>query len=151
VSAVISVRRVVSIVVVVAVLAVAAALGGALIRRHVVYGTVLDASSPSVTVKVGDRFSLKVPDRGPSVGDRWSATAEPDGVVTLVGDELISNSLSDRLFGPSIGGGGGKHYFRFDAERAGQVTVTLTNCFQGCWDERTRAESTTVTWTVTVS
>ncbi|MEE6260912.1 protease inhibitor I42 family protein [Plantactinospora sonchi] len=145
------VRRVVTIVVVVAVLGVAAVVGGLLIRRQVVYGTVLDRSSASSTVEVGDRFSLKVPDRGPSVGDSWSATVEPGDVVTLVGDELIPDSLGDRLFGSLNGGGAGQHYFRFDAERAGQVTITLANCFQGCWDADTRALSETLTWTVTVS
>ncbi|MEO3744694.1 protease inhibitor I42 family protein [Plantactinospora sp. B5E13] len=146
-----SVRRVVSIVVVVVVLAVAAVVGAVLIRRQVVYGTVLDRSSTSATVEVGDRFTLKVRDRGPSVGDSWSATTEPGDVVTLVGDELISDSPIDRIFGANDGGGAGQHYFRFDAERAGQVTITLTNCVRGCQTERTRAASETLTWTVTVS
>ncbi|MFY1690689.1 protease inhibitor I42 family protein [Plantactinospora sp. WMMB782] len=124
---------------------------GLRIRRDARYGTVLDRQATSATVESGERFSIRVPDRGASVGDNWTATAEPADAVALVEDELISGSLTDRIFGPSDGGGGGNRYFLFDARRSGQVTITLANCFQGCGSERTRAASETVTWTVTVS
>jgi hypothetical protein len=102
-------------------------------------------------VDVGDRFSVRVPDRGASVGDDWTASADPADRVVPVGDELVSDSLVGRLFGAADGGGGGSRYFRFDAERAGQVTITVTNCLQGCRNDRTRAASETVTWTVKIS
>ncbi|GAA3726221.1 hypothetical protein GCM10022225_04070 [Plantactinospora mayteni] len=124
---------------------------GLTIRRNARYGTVLDRQATSATVESGDRFSVRVSDRGASVGDNWSATAEPANLVTLVEDELISDSLRDRIFGPAAGGGGGNRYFLFDARRSGQVAITLTNCFQGCGNEAARAASETVTWTVTVS
>jgi hypothetical protein len=141
----------VGVAVVLVVAVVVAAVVGLLIRRNTRYGTVLDRRATSATVKVGDRFTLKVPDRGPSVGDNWSATAQPGDVVTLVEEELLSGSLTDRILGPADGGGGGNRYFLFDARRPGQVTITLTNCFQGCQTESARAASETVTWTVTVS
>ncbi|MEQ4302377.1 protease inhibitor I42 family protein [Plantactinospora sp. B6F1] len=128
-----------------------ATIVGLTIRHNARYGTVLDQQATSATVEPGDRLSIRVPDRGASVGDNWSATAEPADVLALVEDELIFDSLTDRIFGPADGGGGGNRYFLFDARRFGQVTVTLTNCFQGCATERTRAASETVTWTVTVS
>lgn len=67
---------------------------------------------------------------------------------------LIADSLSDRLFGPapgSGGGGGGQRLITFKAKSAGTTTITLSNCFQGCGNERTRALSRSVSWTVTVA
>ncbi|MFC6017439.1 protease inhibitor I42 family protein [Plantactinospora solaniradicis] len=145
-------RRIVLIgVALVVVLIAVVAVAGPAVRRNLRYGTVLDRETASATVDVGDPFSVRVPDRGASVGDDWTASADPADRVALVGDELVSDSLIDRLFGAANGGGGGTRYFRFDAERAGQVTITVTNCFQGCGNERTRAASETVTWTVTIS
>ncbi|MFY1669103.1 protease inhibitor I42 family protein [Plantactinospora sp. WMMB334] len=144
-------RRVVLICAALALLVVVAAVVGLVIRRQIRYGAIADQETGSISVDVGDRFSLRVPDRGPSVGDRWSASTEPAGLVEQVGDELVSDSLGDRLLGPALGGGGGFRYFRFDAERAGQVTITLSNCFQGCRNERTRSRSTATVWTVTIS
>ncbi|MBF9133795.1 protease inhibitor I42 family protein [Plantactinospora sp. S1510] len=145
-------RRIVLIgAVLVVVLIAVVAVAGPAVRRHLRYGTVLDRQTTSATVDLGDRFSVRVPDRGASVGDDWTASADPADRVVLVGEERVSGSLLDRLFGPANGGGGGSRYFRFDAERAGQVTITVTNCFQGCRNDRTRAASETVTWTVTVS
>lgn len=144
-------RRVVLIGAALAVLVVVAAVVGLVVRRQLRYGTIVDRETASITVDVGDRFSLRVPDRGPSVGDRWSASADPADLVERVGDELVSDSLGDRLFGPALGGGGGVRYFRFDAKRAGRATITLSNCFQGCRTERTRAVSTTTVWTVIIA
>ncbi|WP_422770875.1 protease inhibitor I42 family protein [Plantactinospora sp. WMMC1484] len=144
-------RRVVLIGAALALLVVVVAVAGLAIRRQLRYGTIADQETASITVDVGDRFSLRVPDRGPSVGDRWSASADPADLVEQVGDELVSDSLGDRLFGPALGGGGGFRFFRFDAKQAGRATITLSNCFQGCHNERTRSQSTTTVWTVTIS
>jgi hypothetical protein len=114
------------------------------------YGEVHAEGTGVVAVDPGDRFSLAVPDRGASVGDHWSLSMRPDGVVTHVRSQLIAGNLVDRVLGPAPGGGGGTRYFVFDARRAGTVTITLHNCFQGCRDERTRAGSRDATWTVSV-
>jgi hypothetical protein len=134
-----------------AVVLIVVAVAGPAIRRNLRYGAVLDRQTATATVDVGDRFSVRVPDRGASVGDDWTASADPADRVVLVGDELVPDSLIDRLFGAADGGGGGSRYFRFEAEGAGQVTITVTNCFQGCRNDRTRAASEAVTWTVTIS
>jgi hypothetical protein len=151
VSAVTSRRRLLLASAVLVVTVVVATVAGLAIRQHLRYGAILDQRTTSVTVQTGDRFSLRVPDRGPSVGDNWQASVQPEGVVVLVGDELVPDSLRDRWFGAAPGGGRGSTYVSFDAEHPGQVTVTLTNCWRGCLNERTRAGSTTIVWTVTVS
>jgi hypothetical protein len=113
------------------------------------YGEV-HAEGTAVAVGQGDRFSLAVPDRGASVGDHWTLSMQPEGVVVPVRSQLIAGNIVDRILGPAPGGGSGTRYFVLDARRAGTATVTLHNCFQGCHDERTRAASRDVTWTVTV-
>jgi Chagasin family peptidase inhibitor I42 len=114
------------------------------------YGDVHTDGTSTVAVHRGHRFSLAVPDRGASVGDHWTVSAGPDGAVALVRSQLIAGNVVDRVLGPATGGGGGTRYFVFDARRAGTVTISLRNCFQGCHDERTRAASRDVTWTVSV-
>jgi hypothetical protein len=115
------------------------------------YGGVhAEGTETVVVVDRGDRFSLAVPDRGASVGDHWTMSAEPDGTISLVHSQLIAGNIVDRVLGPAPGGGGGTRYFVFDAHRPGTVTVTLHNCFQGCHDERTREASRDATWTVRV-
>jgi inhibitor of cysteine peptidase len=114
------------------------------------YGDVHPEGGSAVVVDHGHRFSLAVPDRGPSVGDHWTAAATPDGVVTLVRNEQVDGNIAAWVLGPAIGGGAGTRYFVFDARRAGSVTITLHNCFQGCRTDRTTAESRDVVWTVTV-
>jgi inhibitor of cysteine peptidase len=114
------------------------------------YGGVHAEGTETVVVDRDDRFSLAVPDRGASVGDHWTMSAEPDGTISLVRSQLIAGNIVDRVLGPAPGGGGGTRYFVFDAHRPGTVTVTLHNCFQGCHDERTREASRDATWTVRV-
>jgi hypothetical protein len=114
------------------------------------YGEVHAEGAGTVTVDRGDRFSLAVPDRGASVGDHWTVSAEPDGALALVRSQLIAGNIVDRVLGPAPGGGGGTRYFVFDARRPGTATITLHNCFQGCHDERTREASRDATWTVRV-
>jgi hypothetical protein len=114
------------------------------------YGPVYDERTAAVSVDRGGRLTLSVPDRGASVGDHWTVQVRPDQGLELVRSQLIAHNLVDRLIGPANGGGGGHRYVTFDARRSGPVTVTLQDCFQGCRDDRTRAASRTVTWTVTV-
>jgi hypothetical protein len=122
------------------------------IRHHLLYGTVFDEQSLRPTVEHGQRFSLAVPDRGASVGDEWSATVSPDGLLRAQGDRQVMSSLVDRIFGAEPGGGAGTRYFSYTASRPGTVTVQLSNCFQGlCHSGRTDPWSRGVTWTITVS
>jgi hypothetical protein len=114
------------------------------------YGQVYGEAPSTVAVGRGGRFSLAVADRGASVGDRWAAELRPAEAVTLARSELVAGNLLDRLTGPAVGGGGGTRYFTFDARRPGSVTIMLRNCYRGCDDEATRAQSREVTWTVTV-
>jgi hypothetical protein len=39
----------------------------------------------------------------------------------------------------------------FRAHEPGSTTITFTNCYRGCADDLTRADSREVSWTVTVS
>ena len=144
-------KRIVLFGVVLVLLVAVGGVAGRAIRRNLHYGAIADEHNTTVRVDVGDRFSLKVPDRGASVGDSWTASTDPAGMVELVGTELVASKLMDRIFEPALGGGGGSRYFRYDAKRAGRVTITLSNCFQDCRNERTDAESRTVAWTVIVS
>jgi hypothetical protein len=114
------------------------------------YGDAHDEGATTVAVDRGGRFTLAVPDRGASVGDHWIASVRPEGAVVLARSELIAGNIVDRVFGPAPGGGAGTRYLVFDARRSGPATVTLYNCFQACGDERTRALSREVTWTITI-
>jgi hypothetical protein len=120
------------------------------VYRHYVYGSVFTESHLTVTVDRGERFSLRVPDRGASVGDAWSAHADPADVVSAKGKHIRPRSPLDRLGAPRLGGGQGTDYFLYDAKAKGTTKVTLTNCFQGCDHPSNQAESRTVTWTITV-
>ncbi len=133
------------------VLIVAVVATGLTWRGHARFGAIADEQTTTLTVNVGGRFSLAVPDRGASVGDHWTASADPAGLVELVEKERMAAGLWDQVFGPSLDGGAGSRYFRYDAKRPGQVTITLSNCFQGCRNDHTRAESKTLSWTVTIS
>lgn len=132
-------------------LLVAGGAGGYALWRHLTYGTVATEDDPVVRVDAGDRFSIAVPDRGASVGDWWTVKSSPEGPVALRGERMVPSNLSDRLFGPNPGGGGGTRYFVFDAKKPGTVTITLHNCFQGCRDAQSDGLSRTVEWQVTVS
>jgi hypothetical protein len=122
--------------------------GAVALWEHTTFGRKITETELTVTVERGDRLSLAVHDRGASVGDSWSATVTPEGILTPVGNRKTMGNLGDRLFGPSAGGGGGTRYFSYTADAAGTARVSLTNCFQGC-DEPTPL-SRTVTWQVTV-
>jgi hypothetical protein len=122
--------------------------GARALWEHATFGRKITQDQLTVTVGRGDRFSLAIPDRGASVGDSWSATVAPDGVLTQVDNRKIMSNRGDRIFGPEAGGGGGTRYFVFTADAPGTARVTLANCFQGC-DEPSPL-SRTVTWQVTV-
>jgi hypothetical protein len=142
--------RVIRVVALLVALLVVMVLAGTTLADRLHYGTVADRDTTALTVRVGDRFSLTVPDRGASVGDHWTAATDPAGVVSLAGDEQVTDNPAGRLVGPLLGGGAGTRYFLFDARRAGQTRITLSNCFQGCRYADTQAASIKVTWTVTV-
>jgi hypothetical protein len=144
------VRRALWTVAAVVVLAAGATWGGLAWRHHATYGTVVGEDQKSLTVDRGDRFSLAVPDRGASVGDSWSAAVVPQAALASAGNRKVLSSLVDRIFGPLAGGGAGMRYFIYTAEREGSARVTLSNCFQGCYDVRTRAASRTVAWVITI-
>jgi inhibitor of cysteine peptidase len=144
------VRRVLSWSLAVAILLAAAVWGGLALHERATFGTKITEKDLTVEVDEGDRFSLAVPDRGASVGDAWSATVAPDGVVAAVEDRKVMSNVWDRVFGPQAGGGAGTRYFIYTAEGPGTVRVTLANCFQGCRDGYSRGLSREVTWTVTV-
>lgn len=124
--------------------------GGVAVYRHRVYGTVFTESSLSVTVEVGDRFSLAVPDRGGSVGDLWSAQPAAGEILDERGHRMRKSSLLDQIRGPAPGGGQGTSFFLYEARAAGTTEVTLSNCFQGCDQPTPSSESRDVTWTITV-
>jgi inhibitor of cysteine peptidase len=144
------VRRALWTVALTVVLAAAATWGGFAWHRHATYGTIAGEDRTSLTVARGDRLSLAVPDRGPSVGDSWSAVMAPDGVLTQVDNRMIMSSLADRIFGPLTGGGGGTRYFIYEADHSGAASVTVSNCFQGCDHPGKTAESRRITWRITV-
>jgi hypothetical protein len=121
------------------------------IRHHLIYGAVFDEKAPRPTVDRGKRFSLAVPDHGASVGDEWSATVSPDGLLRTEGDHQVMSNPVDRIFGPQIGGGAGTRYFTYTASRSGTVTVRLYNCFEGlCNRGLNDPVSRAVAWTITV-
>jgi hypothetical protein len=132
------------------VLIVAAMAGGIAVYRKATYGPRYGEAEQNIKTSVGSVFSVVVPDRGPSVGDRWTASAGDPAVAEQVRSTLVADSLMDRWFGPAPGGGGGQRLVTFRATAPGTTTITLTNCFQGCDNDRTRGESRTVRWSVTV-
>jgi hypothetical protein len=125
--------------------------GAVELRHHVVFGTVFDESDLTVTVQKGERFSLSVPDRGASVGDKWSATVEPAGSLITVENRMVMSNLLDRIFGPQAGGGAGTRYFIYTANVQGSATVKLFDCFQGGCDQPGDKISRGVTWEITIS
>ncbi|GAA3350511.1 hypothetical protein GCM10020358_76720 [Amorphoplanes nipponensis] len=134
----------------VVIIVVAGGWGVLTLRAHAIFGTKITEGEPAVRVGPGDRFSLAVPDRGASVGDSWSATVTPAGVLAAEGNRKVMSNFWDRVLGPEAGGGGGTRYFTYTAEARGTARVTLANCFQGCRDDYSRGISRSVTWTVTV-
>jgi hypothetical protein len=121
------------------------------IRHHLIFGTVFDEKALRPTVDRGERFSLAVPDHGASVGDEWSPTESPEGLLRADGNRQVMSNPYDRIFGPQIGGGAGTRYFTYTASRSGTVTVQLYNCFEGlCNRGLNDPVSRAVTWTITV-
>ncbi|MFI2609452.1 protease inhibitor I42 family protein [Kitasatospora sp. NPDC018619] len=93
-------------------------------------GRVLGAQERSVSLAVGERFTIAVRDNT-SVGDRWSvAEPKPDAsVATLVAEKLDlpeGSKTSD--------GAGGTRYYTFEARGRGTTAVTLLNCFRSYCD-----------------
>jgi Chagasin family peptidase inhibitor I42 len=132
------------------VLAVAGVWGGLALYRQATYGHRYAEQQHDVKVSAGDLFTLVVPDRGESIGDQWTASVSDEGVVSQAGSTLIADNLLDRWFGADKGGGAGQRLITFRAKAPGTAQITLSNCFQGCNSERTRAESRSVSWNVTV-
>ena len=122
----------------------------AAIRHHVVYGTVAGEDHRTLTVDRGDRFSIAIRDLGRSVGDHWTAEATPAAAVRTLSERKVAGNLLERvgIHIETMGGGQGTRYFRYDAIRTGTVTVTLSNCFQGCHEPSPYSRS--VSWTITV-
>jgi inhibitor of cysteine peptidase len=133
------------------VLVMAGALGGMSLYRHATYGIKYSEHQPNVAVSEGGIFTIVVQDRGPSVGDDWTASVSDETTISQIRSTLIPSSFLDPWFGPKKGGGGGQRLITFRAKAAGNATVTLRNCFQGCRDDRTRSLSRSVSWTVSVA
>ena len=141
-------RRVLSWSLAVMIVAAAGGWGAWVWWKHATYGRTITEAELTATVEAGDRFSLAVPDRGASVGDSWSATVTPEGVLTAVGNRKVISNVYDRIFGPAAGGGAGTRYFTYTAEAPGTARVTVTNCFQGCDEPSPLSRS--VAWQITV-
>jgi inhibitor of cysteine peptidase len=133
------------------VLVVAGSVGGMAVYRRATYGIKYGEHQPNVAVSEGGIFTIVVRDRGPSVGDNWTASVSDEATVSPIRSTLIPSSFLDPWFGPKKGGGGGQRLITFRAKAPGNATVTLRNCFQGCWDGRTRALSRSVSWSVSVT
>jgi hypothetical protein len=104
-----------------------------------------------VVVHLGERFSLAVPDRGASVGDEWSATVAPAGLLSAGFSRQVPGNPMDRAFGSQLGGGAGTRYFPYTAKQRGTVTVQLANCFQGlCRIRQANPNDRQVSWRITV-
>ena len=121
--------------------------GGIALHRYETYGTEFTESDLTVTVEAGDRFSLAVLDRGPSVGDSWSAAPSP--LLIVQGERTrYDNALAG--FGQELAGCcRGTTFFIFDTETTGTTQVTLTNRFQSGHDP-SDPENRSVTWQITV-
>lgn len=151
------VRRLFWVVVVVLVLS-GITWAGLAIRQNVVYGEVFTEEKLTASVEIGDRFSLAVPDRGASVGDHWTAQTAPGAGLTFIEERVSSGiigAIIDATSEPLVGGGGGTRFFTYEATERGTVTVTLSNCFQGCDPARNATfqndtETRSVVWTITV-
>jgi hypothetical protein len=126
-------------------------VGGTALYRRATYGTKYGEDQQSVAASEGRLFTVVIRDRGPSVGDNWTASVSDETTISQLRSTLIPSSFLDPWFGPKKGGGGGQRLFTFRAKASGTATVTLSNCFQGCWDDRTRTLSRSVSWTVSVA
>ena len=131
-------------------LAVAGVWGGITLYRQATYGSRYAEQQRDVKASVGDVFTLVVPDRGPSVGDDWTASVADAAIAEEEKSELVSDSLTDRWFGAAPGGGGGDRLITFRAKAPGTTQIKLTNCYRGCTTPENKAESREVSWNVTV-
>jgi hypothetical protein len=132
------------------IVAAAGVWGGAAWVGQATYGPRYAEQQHDVKASVGDIFSLVVRDRGGSVGDDWTASVADGAVAEQKGSELIADSLVDRWFGAAPGGGAGERRITFRAKAPGTTRITLTNCYRGCATPQDRAESRSVSWSVTV-
>jgi Chagasin family peptidase inhibitor I42 len=135
----------------VAVVLVAAGVwGGVTLYHQATYGSRYAEQQREAKASVGDLFTLVVPDRGPSIGDSWTASILDQSMVTQERSELVAENLRDRFFGAATGGGGGDRLITFRAEAPGTTQIVLTNCYRGCATAENQAESRSVSWNVTV-
>ncbi len=132
------------------VLWVGAGLGAITLHRHFRFGAIHTQAVKTITADRGDRFSIAVRDLGGSVGDHWTQSVQPGTGLRFVEDHMVPASISDRVVGPAMGGGGGTRYFVYEADAVGTWTITLSNCFQGCMPGRDDTRTGSVAWTVTV-
>ncbi len=73
----------------------------------------------SITLKVGDRFSIQLPEN-PTTGFQWEFLPNTDGVVTLEATDYNASA-------PKLIGSGGQKTLTFQVEKAGQTTITLNH------------------------
>lgn len=89
-------------------------------------GRVLGAEERSVSLAVGERFTIAVRDNS-SVGDRWSVAApQPDAAVAA----LVAEKLDLPAESKTSDGVGGTRFYTFEAKGRGTTAVTLLNCFR---------------------
>ena len=134
-----------------AALAAAGVPGGLMLYRQASYGERYGGNEHDIRVTPDALFTVVVPDRGPSVGDMWTAFITDVAVVSQEYSTLVADDLFEGWLGLAPRGGGGHRLITFRARTPGKTTITVRNCYQGCDTKRTRAESRSVTWTVRVS
>ncbi|MFE7524378.1 protease inhibitor I42 family protein [Kitasatospora sp. NPDC057542] len=90
-------------------------------------GRVLGAEERSVSLAVGERFTIAVRDNT-SAGDRWSVVdPKPDAAVAAAVDEKLELPEESK----TSDGVGGTRFYTFEAKGRGTTAVTLLNCFRG--------------------
>ncbi|MEU1289829.1 protease inhibitor I42 family protein [Kitasatospora sp. NPDC005856] len=114
-------------------------------------GRVLGAEERSVTLAVGERFTIAVRDNT-SVGDRWSVVdPKPDAAVAALAEEKLDLPEKSK----TADGVGGTRFYTFEAKGSGTTAVTLLNCFRGYCNlpapsDENRKMIVRTTYTVTV-
>ncbi|MFJ6383636.1 protease inhibitor I42 family protein [Kitasatospora sp. NPDC092039] len=114
-------------------------------------GRLLGPEERSVTLAVGERFTVAVRDNS-SAGDRWSvADPKPDAAVAALADEQLDLPKESK----TSDGVGGTRFYTFEAKGGGTTAVTLLNCFRGYCNLPTTGEENRKlvvrnTYTVTV-
>lgn len=114
-------------------------------------GRLLGPEERSVTLAVGERFTIAVRDNT-SVGDRWSVVdPKPDAAVAALADEKLDLPEKSK----TADGVGGTRFYTFEAKGGGTTAVTLLNCFRGYCNlpapsDENRKMIVRTTYTVTV-